>query len=135
MKVSSKAKSLIWLVSAVLLAAWVGRVSSPDTVDNLEACRSNLKNIGTAMEMYSTDWSGKYPPKLDMLVPKYLSQIPVCPAAGFVTYRMEYGPNSPHNDRGFEDYYYLYCAGEFHEKAGVPVNQPGFDGMVPMSDL
>ena len=131
MKVSSKAKSSIWLVSAVLLAAWVARVSSPDTADNLEACRSNLRTIGTAMDMYSTDWSGKSPPSLDRLVPNYLATIPACPAAGSVTYRVELGPNATRNKDHFQDYYYLYCAGDHHKRQGVPENSPEYDSLGP----
>lgn len=126
---SSIAKSAIWLLGAVLLVAWVARVSSPDTADNLEACRSNLKNIGTAMAMYSTDWSGKFPPSLDRLVPKYLARIPACPAAGSVTYRVELGPNAPHNKDHFPDYYYLYCSGDHHKRQGVPKDSPQYDSI------
>jgi hypothetical protein len=42
---------------------------------------SNMKNIGTALEMYSTDYNGKYPAKLEKLAPNYLKSIPK-PARG-----------------------------------------------------
>ena len=61
----------------------------------LTACKSNLKNIGIALEMYSTDHSGKYPGSLSALVPEYLKQIPVCGAAGYSTYRACFGRNAP----------------------------------------
>ena len=44
----------------------------------LTQCKSNLKNIGTALEMYSTDYEGKYPSGLSSLVPNYLKAIPDC---------------------------------------------------------
>ena len=56
----------------------------------LTDCCTNLKNIGTAMEMYSTDFAGRYPHvgtwgsdkeplDLAILAPNYLSTIPTCP--------------------------------------------------------
>lgn len=50
------------------------------------ACKSNLKNMATALEMYSTDNKGAYPPQLAGLTPNYLKMIPNCPSAGFDTY-------------------------------------------------
>ncbi|MBS2034733.1 hypothetical protein JST97_07090 [bacterium] len=62
------------------------------------ACKSNLKNIGTALEMYSTDNAGRYPTSLAPLSPMYLKQIPTCPAAGkdsySETYKMGVEPDS-----------------------------------------
>ena len=79
------------------------------------------------MEMYSTDWSGRYPDSLDKLVPRYLPSIPQCPAAPRGQgYGLE-GPESSHNPEGFQDYYYLYCLAENHP--GSAENLPGFDGI------
>lgn len=50
------------------------------------ACKSNLKNIATALEMFSTDNKGAYPPQLAGLTPNYLKMIPNCPSANFDTY-------------------------------------------------
>ena len=80
------------------------------------------------MEMYSTDWSGHYPDRLPKLVPNYLDALPTCPAGAAMTYEMEYGPEAPHNEAGFHDYYYLYCGGKYHSQAGVPENIPAYDG-------
>ena len=41
------------------------------------SCRSNLKNIGTACEMYFTDKEA-YPTSLELLVPNYLKTVPSC---------------------------------------------------------
>jgi hypothetical protein len=54
------------------------------------ACKSNLKNIGTALEMYSSDHGGEYPPSLATLSPEYLKRIPECPLAGQDTYSPSY---------------------------------------------
>lgn len=62
------------------------------------ACKSNLKNIATALEMYSTDNAGRYPTSLAPLTPMYLKTIPTCPAAAkdsySETYKMGVNPDS-----------------------------------------
>ncbi len=46
-----------------------------------EACRENLTNIGTALEMYSVDFR-TYPESMEPLTPNYLPTVPVCPTGG-----------------------------------------------------
>lgn len=41
-------------------------------------CKSNLKNLSTALEMYSTDHGGAYPQSLEELTPQYLETVPRC---------------------------------------------------------
>lgn len=99
---------------------------------SLSACKSNLKNLGTAFEMYSMDWSGKYPPigrEKELLIPAYLRRIPECPRAGKDTYTMSSDRNGPYNTEGFEDYYHIQCTTSFHEAVDVPRNYPQFDGI------
>ena len=96
---------------------------------SLTACKSNLKNIGTAMEMYSTDWSGKYPEDINMLTPNYLKTIPECPTANEITYTLQTGESAAYNDQGFKDYYFLQCEGENHTNVSVPANYPQYDGI------
>ena len=73
------------------------------------ACKANLKHIGTALEMYSTDNSGTYPAALSSLTPTYLRSIPNCPAASTA-----YGYSKAGNN------YTVYCrtAGNPHSLAG-----------------
>ncbi|MBX3169772.1 MAG: hypothetical protein KF760_20380 [Candidatus Eremiobacteraeota bacterium] len=47
-------------------------------------CTSNLKNIGTALEMYKMDHS------LAQLVPQYFKALPTCPAVQSDTYPASY---------------------------------------------
>lgn len=94
------------------------------------ACKSNLKNIGTALEMYSTDYSGKYPASMDLLTPNYLRTIPECPAAGTVTYKAYFGPNAKGNDQHYEDYYYVECAGSHHTESGTPPDHPAYNAIM-----
>lgn len=77
----------------------------------LTACKSNLKNIGTALEMYSTDHEGRYPPSPNELLPNYLKTIPTCPTVGWVTYQFQMA-STP-------DLYTVVCAGHNHGGSGV----------------
>lgn len=67
------------------------------------ACKSNLKNIGTALEMYSTD-HGAYPRELTELTPTYLKTVPTCPNG------KSYGTDIS------EEEYLIFCAGGWHGK-------------------
>jgi len=92
--------------------------------DQLGTCKSNLRALGLAMEMYSTDNSARYPDNFADLVPEYIDQIPQCPASTEASYILHLGPDAPWNDAGFSDYYYICCAGQNHLQAGVPKNLP-----------
>ncbi len=89
--------------------------------ERLTQCMSNCKNIGTALEMYSTDNSGHYPTSLKKLVPDYLKFIPTCAAAGKDTYSATYesGMNP--------DWYKFHCSGAHHTKVGAPPNYPQYN--------
>lgn len=93
----------------------------------LSDCKSQFKNIGVALEMYSTVWGGHYPRNLNQLIPKYLPRLPECPAAGRMTYRADFGRHAAGNTRHVEDYYILECAGENHVGLGVAPNYPAYD--------
>lgn len=97
------------------------------------ACKSNLKNIATAMEMYSTDWRGKFPPVesgLSLLTPNYLRTIPTCPAAGTATYSYAGGPDAELNGYGYQDYYELRCVGGNHTSVGAEGDLPVYTAIV-----
>lgn len=96
----------------------------------LSACKSNLKNLGTAMEMYATDNSGKYPDDMAKLTPEYLRDIPECPAAGRVSYALYTGLKAPGNESNSEDYYYFECQGENHAGHGLAENFPAYSALM-----
>jgi len=88
---------------------------------DLVRCRTNMKNLGMAIEMYSIDNNGEYPQSLTNLTPKYLKNIPSCPAAGtgqiyVSSYQVSRKP------RGFT----IYCAGSHHKKSGIFKDFPRF---------
>lgn len=76
----------------------------------LTACKSNCKNLATALEMYASDNAGRYPATLDKLIPGYyLKAIPTCPSAGRATY-VYHGSSQP-------DSFRFACAGNNHVRA------------------
>ena len=78
----------------------------------MTACKSNCKNIATALEMYASDNKGRYPQEPALLLRgNYLKVVPSCPAAGKDTYSETYVVQSRPDDFTF------YCKGENHRKA------------------
>lgn len=122
-------KDFLFIFFAIVVVALVYRLLAPYRHQNeLTECKSRLKNIGTAFEMYSTDWAGKYPNRFEQLSPKYLALPAACPATGR-PYKLETGPQATYNSYGFEDYYHLECQGLNHAGAGVPADYPRYDGI------
>lgn len=76
----------------------------------LTGCKSNLKNIATALEMYASDHDGHYPVRLGQLTPVYLKTIPTCPAAGRMTYINYHASQKPDN-------FHVACVGDNHAKS------------------
>lgn len=82
------------------------------------ACRSNLKNVGTALAMYADDFGGRYPARLSQLVPNYLRTIPTCPSAGEDTYSAAFASTPAA--------YTVVCAGRNHRAVDLPANYPQY---------
>lgn len=111
--------------------------------NNYTACQSNLKNLGTALEMHWCDHQEKYPAKLEDLKPEYLREIPRCVdglkenttasrfykkfrGVGAEGYAYEVSEN--------REAYTMYCVGKNHEEQGVAENFPQYNnltGLVP----
>ncbi len=117
--------SITLVLGAILVPNWIRARAR----GQLTACKSNLKNIGTALEMYSTDWSGKYPTSTSVLTPNYLKTLPECPASGHNSYRASFGPTAPTNVNGYEDYYYVECSGGHHGSVSISGDYPAYDGV------
>ena len=84
----------------------------------LTACKSNLKNIATACEMYSTDNAGRYPHSLEQLTPQYLKALPSCPGAKRDTYSQAF------RSQAQPDAFTICCYGLNHEESGI--NKPNY---------
>ena len=128
---------IVIAIIAILAAILVPNFIRARAQGQLTACKSNLKNIGTAMEMYSTDWGGKYPDPAQGgpgvpggLTPNYLKTIPECPAAGSDTYSaaVQFGV-LVYNTAGFQDYYFVQCAADNHKAVSVSPGYPQYDGI------
>lgn len=87
----------------------------------LTACKSNEKNIATALEMYASDNGGRYPASLAPLTPNYLRRIPTCPAAREDTYTQTYQVQAQ------PDLYTFYCQGHHHSESSE--NFPQYSAM------
>lgn len=87
---------------------------------HLNACRSNLKNLATGLEMYFTDHQGSYPDDLSKLVPDYLTTIPDCPASKTPSYSYKVLPEP--------DSYQMQCTGGAHGGAGLETGLPAYNG-------
>lgn len=89
-------------------------------------CESNLKNLGTACEMYATDNGGRYPFTLTKLtdgyygMQPYMKSIPTCP-----TCDSSYSYESNQNP----DVYTLQCNGD-HRKLGIEEGYPKFTATI-----
>ncbi len=86
-----------------------------------DGCFSNLKNIGTAMEMYSSDNQGRYPRTLGALTPNYFKALPRCPAAKRITYQ--------YTRTEIPDCYTVWCQGSYHTPISK-VNMPEYDAVM-----
>lgn len=86
----------------------------------LKGCKTNLKQLATALEMYSCDHQGRYPKSLAELVPQYVISLPKCPAAGVETY------SSGLTTASQPDIFSLQCTGHFHQDAQQPTNCPQY---------
>jgi hypothetical protein len=87
----------------------------------IDGCIYNLKNIGTAAEMYSIDYSGRYPKKLSLLTPNYIRTIPTCPAARKDTYSSSYRAATRPDACTF------FCKGSHHAKSGYATDYPQYN--------
>ena len=124
--------TLIELMIVIAIIAILAAILVPNFVraraqGHLTACKSNLKNIGTALEMYSTDNSGRYPSDLSKLTSGnmggYLKMIPTCAAAGTDTYSAVYTASAN------PDVFTLYCSGNNHTALDVGSGFPQYDSV------
>jgi len=84
---------IVIAIIAILASILVPNFSKSKGKAQLEACKSNLRNISMAMEMYASDYSGHHSPSLTStpqqwndcayLVPAYLKAAPQCPLYGY----------------------------------------------------
>jgi len=113
----------------ILAAIIVPNFLKSRAMGQFTACKSNCKNIGTALEMYSTDFKGHYPPSLDCVTPNYLKNIPTCPSAEKDTYSESYTSTIGDPKTGTPDSYSFFCQGEYHKIVSNTRDCPRYDSM------
>jgi serine/threonine protein kinase len=89
----------------------------------LGGCRSNCKNIGEALNRYAENNRGKYPTRLNELVPGYLKSIPVCSIAKKDTYSSSYQVSDD------KERFTVFCKGKNHAeylRFPLPENWPQY---------
>ncbi len=115
---------LLAIAALVILAVIAPIFVRPHhTGGQVTACKSNLKNIGTALEMYSTDFGGRFPIHLSLLSPDYLKNIPTCPSIGWDTYSGGFSSTSG------PDAYTVVCSGSNHGAVGLSANFPQYNSV------
>ncbi|MCA9796645.1 MAG: hypothetical protein KC910_32775 [Candidatus Eremiobacteraeota bacterium] len=117
------------LRNLVLLLLALSSLARATPGGDTSACKSNQKNIATALEMYSTDFHGVYPGSLASLTPNYLKTIPTCPAAGLDAYSDSYRMAK-------DPYRYGFCCLSGRHP-GHPRNYPAYSsslGMIEQPD-
>lgn len=120
-------------VLAFTVAYWGVMLTQPpnlNTHHNDNGCKSNLKNLGTALEMYSNDFEGRFPTALQDVTPNYLKTLPSCLAAPGAVYAYTHSGAKP------TDAYTLTCAGRHGEKGARHNGYSSITGLieVPASD-
>ncbi|MGE0495629.1 MAG: type II secretion system protein [Vulcanimicrobiota bacterium] len=115
--------TLIELMIAIGIIAMLAAILVPNFIraksnSQLTACKSNLKNIATAVEVYSTENGARFPLGLNNLTPNFLKTIPTCPAIASNSYEASYVSHS------VPDIYTVMCEGNNHLTLQIPANYP-----------
>ena len=125
---------IVIAIIAILAAILVPNFIRARAQGQVTACKSNLKNIGTALEMYATDNAGRYPANLGDLTTAagagggYLKTIPECPSAGSDTYSGAYHHTSN------PDAYSVECSGTNHSAVNLAANCPWMDSATGLQE-
>lgn len=88
-------------------------------------CKNNLGIISTACEKYAGNNNSSYPKNLEMLVGKYLKELPKCPRNSKMNYYYE------KNDKGC----IIYCSGKNHTRIIGDSDGPAYSSYNGLKDL
>ncbi|MCD4784241.1 MAG: prepilin-type N-terminal cleavage/methylation domain-containing protein [Candidatus Eremiobacteraeota bacterium] len=114
---------IVIAIIAILAAILVPNFLRARAQGQFTQCQANCKNIGTALEMYSTDNAGHYPTAgITKLTPDYLRVIPTCASAGTSTTY-----TSAFSAALCPDAYTFYCNGQNHKALGITGNFPQYN--------
>ena len=126
---------IVIAIIAILAAILVPNFMKARAQGMLTSCKSNLKNIGTAEEMYSVDNNGNYSDNIGDLAtptPPYLKVIPVCPASGSKTMSSGDPGDYSYVKQVNPAYYGVWCQKADHTKAAglTKTMFPQFDSVM-----
>jgi prepilin-type N-terminal cleavage/methylation domain-containing protein len=114
---------IVIAIIAILAAILVPNFLRARAQGQFTQCQSNCKNIGTSLEMYSTDSAGHYPAAMTKLTPDYLKIIPSCASKAAETYTAAY------TEALNPDAYTFYCNGTNHAALGIGANYPQYNSI------
>jgi len=121
----SRGMTLLEITITIAIIALLAGILLPNLVrssaqSRLSSCKTNLRNVATAIEMYALDSGAQPPATLARILPDYLSAIPRCPATDHDTYSGGYTwVNLPMA-------YTISCQGENHSSVGLPPDFPSY---------
>jgi len=110
-------------IIAILVAIIIPRIKKMEGRAKMVSCISNLKNIATAVNIYSNETMGQFPVSLTSIFPDFIGKIPECPAALKDTYTAGYTTNDEYND------FTVCCYGKYHAICGLDSNQPFYSAV------
>lgn len=114
---------IVIAIIAILAAILVPNFLRARAQGMVTACKANLKNMGTALEMYATDNSGRYPTALATLSPSYLRVLPTCPSTGAQ-------PSYGYSSTSIPDSYTVFCSGgNAHSAVDLSTGYPQYDSV------
>lgn len=123
---SKKGFTMLELLTVIFILAALASIMIP-TIKRamwkaqLTGCMTNIRNMATAIQIYSNDSDGLYPSSLDLLVPKYVAAIPTCPSAQTDTYTSGYIIQDDNQN------FTLKCDGTNHAVLGYGEGIPYYD--------
>jgi type II secretory pathway pseudopilin PulG len=121
------------VMAGIVAAIMVPNFMKARAASQYTACKSNCRNIGTALEMYASDFKGQFPPSLDYVTPNYLRSIPTCPSAKKDTYSESYTSTIRDLKTGTLDSYSFFCQGEYHKIVSNTRDCPRYDSEYGLS--
>jgi hypothetical protein len=109
----------IFIVAFVILYPIYINLTRARQPGALRSCQSNCKSIGTSLDMYAEDNKGRYPSKLNELIPSYIYKIPTCVKTDKDIYSLTYTVSTNPDAYTF----WCTCGGD---KSNVEGNYPQY---------
>lgn len=119
---------VVMALIALLAAILIPNFNRARAKSQLEACRTNLKSIAQALEIYSSENQAHYPPSIMLLTPNFLKSFPECPAVSAPTYIGSYASASQ------PDIFTIYCQSAAHVTYNISPNYPQWHSISGVQD-